>query len=80
MWFRKKSDVITAEEVRSFLTPEVEVLLIGTGWHAHAAVEGEVKKIKVPEIRILSTPEAFQEFNELKEQGRIVALIAQTSR
>jgi hypothetical protein len=79
LWFRDKSHFISVDEVESLLTSDVEVLVIGTGWHGAAKVDAVVQEIEGAEVHILQTPAAFELFNELVSSGRRVALIAHST-
>jgi hypothetical protein len=79
MWFRDKSHFISIEEVEPLLTSDVEVLVIGTGWHGAAKVDPAVQEIEGAEVHILRTPVAFELFNELVSNGKRVALIAHST-
>ena len=46
LWFRDKSHTISLDEVRSLMSPQVEVLVIGTGWHGAASVDPAVRDLK----------------------------------
>lgn len=79
LWFRDKSHFISIEEVEPLLSPDVEVLVIGTGWHGAARVDPAVQEFEGIEVHILQTPAAFELFNELVSSGRRVALIAHST-
>lgn len=79
LWFRDKSHFISAEEVEPLLSSDVEVLVIGTGWHGAVSVAPAVQEIDGIEVHILQTPAAFELFNELVSSGKRVALIAHST-
>ena len=79
LWFRDKSHFISAEEVEPLLSSDVEVLVIGTGWHGAVSVDPAVQEIDGIEVHILQTPAAFELFNELVSSGKRVALIAHST-
>jgi hypothetical protein len=79
LWFRDKSHFISVEEVEPLLSPDVEVLVIGTGWHGAVRVEPAVQELEGIEVHILRTPGAFELFNDLVSSGRRVALIAHST-
>jgi len=79
LWFRDKSHLITREEIDDLISPEVEVVIIGTGWQGRARVEPSVKEIEGPEIRIELTPDAYELYNRLKKEGRVVVLLAHST-
>jgi hypothetical protein len=67
-------------EIESLLAPGVEVVIIANGWDGAARVEEAALHLsdKV-EIRVLATPEAFEEYNNLVAEGKSVVLIAHTT-
>ncbi len=79
LWFRDKSHTISFDEVRSLVSPQVDVLIIGTGWHGAASVDPAVRDLKGIEVHILRTPDAFRLFNDQRAQGRLVVLLAHTT-
>ena len=79
LWFRDKSHFISIQEVEPLLSPDVEVLVIGTGWHGAVKVDPAVQEIEGIEVHILRTPAAFELFNEMVSSGRRVALIAHST-
>lgn len=76
LWFRDKSHFISIAEIVPLLSPDLEVLIIGTGWHGAASVDPAVQELEGIEVHILRTPSAFVLFNEYVSSGRRVALIA----
>jgi hypothetical protein len=79
LWFRDKSHWIAYEEVQPLLSPEVEALVIGIGWHSAVQVDPAIQQLEGIELRILPTPEAFDLFNRYVAQGRKVVLIAHST-
>ena len=82
LWFRDKSHHMSIEEVTALLSPDTEVVVIGTGWHGAVQVDPAVQNIERVDgivVYIQRTPEAFALFNELKAQGRKVVLIAHST-
>lgn len=79
LWFRDKTHLITLDEVRALLGPEVKVIVIGTGWHELAQVEEGVEKLLGVSVEVLSTADAFSRYNRLKAEGVKVALLAHTT-
>ena len=79
LWFRDKSHFISVDEVELLLTSDVEVLVIGTGWHGAAKVDPAVQEIEGVEVHTLRTPAAFELFNEFVSKGKRVALIAHST-
>jgi hypothetical protein len=79
LWFRDKSHYISIEEVEPLLSPDVEALVIGTGWHGAVQVDPAVQGIEGIEVHILPTPAAFDLFNEYVSRGRTVVLIAHST-
>jgi hypothetical protein len=79
LWFRDKSHFLSFEEIDPLLSPGVDVLIVGTGWHGAASVDPAVEEIEGAEVHILRTPAAFDLFNEYKAKGRTVVLIAHST-
>jgi hypothetical protein len=79
LWFRDKSHTLSIEEVEPLLSPEVEALIIGTGWHGAVQVDPAVKEIEGIEVHLLRTPAAFDLFNGYMSRGRTVVLIAHST-
>jgi hypothetical protein len=79
LWFRDKSHFVSIEEVKPLLATDVEVLIIGTGWHGAVRVDPAVQEIEGTEVHILRTPAAFDLFNEYVSRGRKVVLIAHST-
>ena len=80
LWFRTKKDTITVADVRALVNSETTVIVVAQGWDSVAQVDGsiymEYLNVKIHE---LSTPEAFEKYNELTRQGVKVVLIGHTS-
>ena len=79
LWFRDKSHFISIEEVESLLSPDIEVLVVGTGWHGAVTVDPAIQEIDGIQVQILETPAAFELFNGLVSNGTRVALIAHST-
>jgi hypothetical protein len=79
LWFRDKSHFISIEEVEPLLSPDIEVLVVGTGWHGAVTVDPAVQELDGIEVHILQTPAAFDLFNESVSSGRRVSLIAHST-
>lgn len=79
LWFRDKSHSLSLEEVRSLLAPEVQVVVIGTGWHEMVKVDPAVRDIEGVEVHILKTPDAFDLFNRCQSEGKQAVLIAHST-
>lgn len=79
LWFRDKSHFISIEEVELLLSLDVEILVIGTGWHGAVEVDPAIQEIDGIEVHLLQTPAAFELFNEFVSSGRRVTLIAHST-
>jgi len=79
LWFRDKSHYLSLEEVNPLLSSDVKVLVIGIGWHSRVEVDPAIKQLEGIEIIILSTPDAFDTFNEKKLGGESVVLVAHST-
>ena len=79
LWFRDKSHFISSEEVQPLLSPDVEILVIGIGWHSAASVDPAIQELQGVEVHILPTPEAFELFNRYVSEGRRAVLIAHST-
>jgi hypothetical protein len=79
LWFRDKSHFVSIEEVEPLLSPEVDALVIGTGWYGAVQVDPAVEEIEGIEVHVLRTPAAFDLFNEYVSRGRTVVLIAHST-
>ena len=80
LWFRTKKDTITVADVRALVNSETTVIVVAQGWDSVAQVDGSIY-MKYMNIKIheLSTPEAFEKYNELTRQGVKVVLVGHTS-
>ena len=80
LWFRAKTDTITLDEIKALVNSETTVIVIAQGWDSVAQVDSSVYaeflNIKIHE---LSTPDAFEKYNELIKQGVKVVLVGHTS-
>jgi len=79
LWFRDKSHFISIDEIRTLLTSDVDVLIIGIGWQNQVKVDPAIQSMKGVEIHILATPDAFDLFNKYRSEGRTVGLIAHST-
>lgn len=80
LWFRPKTHQITRAELDAIISPSVEIIIVGIGWDSIAQLTDEAKLVaKTMDLRVLPTGDAFALFNELKAQGRRVALIAHST-
>ena len=79
LWFRDKSHFVSIDEVQPLLSPEVEVLVIGIGWHSAVRVDPAVAALEGVEVHILPTPQAYDLFNRYVSEGRRVALLAHST-
>jgi len=79
LWFRPKTHMITMDEVKRLLSPDIEIVVIGTGWRENAQVELSVRELTECEVRLLPTPDALSEFNRLRSEGRQVVLLAHST-
>ncbi len=79
LWFRDKSHFLSVDEARALLSPEVDVLVIGTGWQSQVKVDPAIKDIERIEVYILPTPKAFDLFNKYKSEGKTVVLAAHST-
>lgn len=79
LWFRDKSHFISIDEVQPLLSPNVEALVIGIGWHSAVRVDPAIEELEGIEIHILPTPQAFELFNRYVSAGRRVTLIAHST-
>lgn len=77
--FREKNRQITRVEVGDLVTEDVEVLIIGTGWYEDASVQDDARLFPGVEVIVVNTPSAFERFNEMRRNGRKVALLAHTT-
>ncbi len=79
LWFRDKSHQISLREIQPLLSPDVDILVIGTGWSNVVNVDPNIRNIEGLEVHILPTPAAFDLFNKFKAEGRVVVLIAHST-
>jgi hypothetical protein len=79
LWFRDKSHFVSIEEVRSLMAPEVQVVVIGTGWNGAVTVDSAVRNLEGCEIHVLPTPRAFDLFNRCVSEGTKAVLIAHST-
>ena len=80
LWFRTKKDTITVADVRALVNSETTVIVVAQGWDSVAQVDGSIyMKYMNVKIHELSTPEAFEKYNELTRQGVKVVLVGHTS-
>ncbi|MFC1735139.1 MTH938/NDUFAF3 family protein [Candidatus Hydrogenedentota bacterium] len=77
--FRNKTHQITLAEIESFLSEDVAILIIGTGWNEVAQVELSLRSLSACRVEIHSTPQAFALYNRLSREGRKVVLIGHTT-
>jgi hypothetical protein len=69
---------ITAEEIESLLTPEVEAVVIGTGQQGIAKMSKEAYDLiarKQLELHIDESPKAIKAYNEICTTRKTVAII-----
>jgi hypothetical protein len=79
LWFRDKSHSLSLQEVEHLLSPEVETLIVGTGWEGGMHVSSAIRELSGIEIRVLRTPAAFELFNAYRSEGKTVVLIAHST-
>lgn len=79
LWFRDKSHFVSLEEIQPLLSPGVEVVVIGTGWHDMVQVAPAISDLEGYEVQILPTPAAFELFNRYVSEGRNVVLLAHST-
>ncbi len=80
LWFRPKTHVITRTELEALISPEVEVVIVGIGWDSVARLADDAKQLGDSiELRVVSTPAAFDLYNQLKSEGRCVVLLAHST-
>jgi hypothetical protein len=79
-WAERKGHLLTADMVKGVYKRGVEVLIIGNGvdqaLECPAKVREKIVAKGIPDVRVLPTPDACREYNELHRQGRKVALLA----
>ncbi len=79
-WFRStKSLEVTYDELDALIGPNraswPDVIIIGTGYQSLVEVEGDIFIETNIAVEVLPTPEAVKRFNQLKSQGKRVAVI-----
>jgi len=79
LWLRDKSHFIALEEVQALLSPEVEIVVIGIGWNDAVKVDEAIGKLENIQIEILTTPDAFEAYNQYKSEGKKVVLIVHST-
>lgn len=80
LWFRPKTHLITRDELEALISPGVEIVIVGIGWDRIAQLTEEAKLLgDSVDLRILSTPDAFALYNQLKSEGRCVVLLAHST-
>jgi hypothetical protein len=79
LWFRDKSHFVSADEVQRLLTPDVEIVVIGTGWHSAVRVDPAIEQLEGYEVYVLPTPDAFDLYNRCVSEGKRVVLIAHST-
>ena len=77
---RAKTDAITIEQISALVDSDTTVIVIAQGWDSDAKVDemihAEFLNLNIHE---LSTPEAFEKYNELIRQDVKVVLVAHTN-
>jgi hypothetical protein len=79
LWFRDKSHFVSINEVQPLLAPGTEALIIGIGWENRVKVDPAIYELAGVKVYALSTPEAFELYNQFRSSGRRVALLAHSS-
>ena len=79
LWFRDKSHYVSIDELRPLLSYDVEVLVIGIGWHSAVRVDPAIQEMEGLEVRVLPTPAAFDLFNKYVAEGTVVVLVAHST-
>ena len=80
LWFRPKTHLISKEELERLITDEVEVVVVGIGWDNIALLSDDAKALGAKiDLRVMSTPDAFELYNQLRGAGRIVVLLAHST-
>lgn len=69
-----KTHDLKLSHVQWLLDPAPEVLIIGTGWDGVTSPEKAISNITQCEVRIAKTGEAISLYNQLKKQGKTVAI------
>jgi len=62
------------DRIEWLLAPKPDVLIIGIGWDGKTVPRPEVVEMKSYSVQILKTGEAIKLFNELKGNGKRVAI------
>ena len=77
---RAKTHTITVDEVQALVNSETTVIVIALGWDSVSHVDESIYfDFRNMEIHELSTPEAFEKYNELTKEGVKVVLIGHTT-
>ena len=80
LWFREKTHQITATEIDRLISKDVEIVIIGNGWHSIAQLDdGVIESHPGIEFHVLPTPDAIALYNSLVAQGRVVVLLAHST-
>jgi hypothetical protein len=79
LWFRTKTHEMTLEEVEPLIASDVEVIVIGIGWERLVRVDPAVRGLAGGSVEVLTTPDAFARYNQLRNEGRRVVLLAHTT-
>ena len=75
-----KTDAITIEQISTLVDSETTVIVIAQGWDSDIKVDEMIHaEFLNLDIHELSTPEAFEKYNELIRQGVKVVLVAHTN-
>src|SRR5882724_6628927 len=69
-----KTHDLTMDRIEWLLAPKPDVLIIGIGWDGKTVPRPEVVEMKSYSVQILKTGEAIKLFNELKGNGKRVAI------
>lgn len=77
---RAKTDAITIEQISALVDSDTTVIVIAQGWDSDAKVDEMIHaEFLNLDIHELSTPEAFEKYNELIRQDVKVVLVAHTN-
>ncbi|MGD1995464.1 MAG: MTH938/NDUFAF3 family protein [Anaerolineae bacterium] len=74
-WWRNKGHELAPEDLRSVLEAAPDLLVVGTGAYGRMKVTRATKKVLREaniELRAAPTEEAYQIYNELREQQEVV--------
>lgn len=75
-----KTDAITIEQISTLVDSETTVIVIAQGWDSDIKVDEMIHaEFLNLDIHELSTPEAFEKYNELIRQDVKVVLVAHTN-